>query len=304
MGKILNQLDANLARLAWSLWTELGVAGLERKHQNFPVAPEELIILTALISEFDPRLRDEALDWCIRYHHLISSIRLQILVEKYKEFIQQPFSLFAATINSNANIRTKWPVLTKTSPLKFRPSGKSILRDFHKPSMIHLRLRSFLGVGIRADVLAFLLNEPGGEFSASDFLETGYSKRRLAQILSDLAAAEILSQRHIRNQLRYTLVKRDLLIKILGGIPKNCIHWDRILATLLPLRACLQNVEDASIGVRVVDMRNLLSELSQELMQIKLKAPPLQNDFEAYWRSITEWILDFSESLSQGMFKA
>ena len=78
-----NQIDENLAHLAWSLWTELGVAGLERKHQIFSIAPEELIILTSALSEFDPRLRDEALDWCIHYHRFISSIRLHILAKKY-----------------------------------------------------------------------------------------------------------------------------------------------------------------------------------------------------------------------------
>ncbi len=303
MEPVSNQFDTNLARLAWSLWTELGVAGLERKHQTFSVAPEELIILTSVLSEFDPRLRDEALDWCVRYHHLISPIRLQILAAKYEDFIREPFSVFSATLNSIANIRTKWPVLTKVSPLKFRPSGKSMLRNFKNPSMILFRLRTFLGVGIRADVLAFLLREKSGNFTASDLLETGYSKRRLAQILNDLAAAEILSQTRVRNQLRYTLIKRNPLIKLLGSVPKNLPHWDRILAVLLPMRACLHNVEGTSIGVRVIDMRNLLSKLSHELAQVKLIPPPLQNDFEAYWKTVTAWILNFSKSLSQGKFK-
>lgn len=303
MGTASKQLDVNLARLAWSLWTELGVAGLERKHQAFSIAPEELIILTSALSEFDPRLRDEALDWCTRYHHLISPIRLQILAKKYKAYIAGPFSTFSTTLNSLADTRTKWIVLTKISPLKFRASGKSILRGFEAPSMIHFRLRSFFGVGARAEVLAFLLNEKYRDFIASDLMETGYSKRRLAQILDDLAASGILSQSQVRNQLHYLFVKRVPFIKLLGGIPKKMIYWDRILAVLLPIRACLQDVEDTPIGVRVIDMRNLLNKLSNQLLQIKLSPPPLQNDFEAYWNSVIKWILDLSASLSQGEFK-
>lgn len=297
------QLDANLAHLAWSLWTELGIAGLERKHQAFSIAPEELIILTSVLSEFDPRLRDEALDWCIRYHHLISPIRLQMLAKKYKEYIARPFSTFSTTFNKFADIRTKWIVLVKTSPLKFRPSSKSVLRSLENLAMIHFRLRSFLGIGARTDVLAFLLNEKSREFTASDLIEIGYSKRHLAQILNDLAAAGIFSQTKVRNQLRYALVRRDQLLKLLGGTPKKMIHWDRILAVLLPIRACLQDVENTSIGVRVIDMRNLLNKLSNQLLQIKLTPPPLQNDFEAYWSSITKWILDFSASLAKGELK-
>ncbi len=50
-----------------------------RKHHNILFAPEELILLTALIGEYDPRLRDEALDWCVRYHQFISVSRLRVL---------------------------------------------------------------------------------------------------------------------------------------------------------------------------------------------------------------------------------
>ena len=120
-----------------------------------------------------------------------------------------------------ANIRTKWVVLTKIPPLKFQPSGKSILRNFETPSMINFRLRSFLGVNARADVLAFLLTEEKEDFVASDLIETGYSKRQLAVILNDLAAAGVLSESQVRNQLRYTFVRRDQFIKLLGDIPKT-----------------------------------------------------------------------------------
>lgn len=302
MGKASKQLDENLAHLAWSLWTEIGVAGLERNHQACFISPEELIILTAALSEFDPRLRDEALDWCIHYHRYISPIRLQILAKKYADYIAEPFSIFSTTLNAITDIRTKWVVLIKISPLKFRPSGKSILRSFDSPSMINFRLRSFLGVGARADVLAFLLSEERGDFGASDLMETGYSKRRLAAILDDLASAGIFSESQVRNQLRYVFVRQDQFIKLIGGIPKRMIHWHRILAVLLPIRECLQDVEETPIGVRVIDMRNLLSKLSDQLLQVKLTPPPLKNDFEAYWKSVVKWILDFSLSLAQGEF--
>lgn len=302
MGTVSKQIDENLAHLAWSLWTEIGVAGLERRHRDFLIVPEELIILTSALSEFDPRLRDEALDWCIHYHRFISPIRLHILAKKHEEYIARPFSVFSATLNVAADIRTKWAVLTNTSPLKLQPSGKSILRSFEIPSMLNFRLRSFLGVGAKADILAFLLAEEREGFIASDLLETGYSKRHIAAILEDLAAAGILSESQIRNQLRYAFVRRDQFIKLLGDIPKKLVHWHRILAVLLPIRACLQDVEDTPVGVRVIDMRNLLNKLSSQLLQLKLSPPPLQNDFEAYWSSITKWLFEITRKLSQGKF--
>lgn len=302
MGTVSKQLNENLAHLAWSLWTEIGVAGLERKHQDFSIAPEELIILTSALSEFDPRLRDEALDWCVRYHQFISPIRLHILAKKYDAYIAKPFSTFSATINTYPGIRTKWVTLVKSSPLTFQLSGKSILRNFEIPSMIHFRLRSFLGVGARADVLAFLFAEKQRDFIVSDLKEIGYSKRRLAAILDDFAAAGILSESKVRNQLRYAFVKHNQLIKLLGGIPKKMLHWNRILAVLLPIRACFQDVENTAIGVRVIDMKNLLDNLSDQLLQIQLAPPPLQNDFEAYWSSIEKWLLEITHRLARGLY--
>lgn len=300
MGRVSKQFDDNLARLAWSLWTEIGVAGFERKHQAFSVAPEELIMLTSALSEYDPRLRDEALDWCYRYHRYISPIRLQILAKKYGEYLSESFSVFSATFNAIADLRTKWVVPIKVSSLKFHPSGKSVLRSLDAPSMINFRLRSFFGVGARADVLEFLLSTERSDFAISDLMETGYSKRRLAEILDDLAAAGIFSELKVRNQLRYTFVRRDQCIKLLGGIPKHMVYWCRILAVLLPIRACLQDVEDTPVGVRVIDIRNLLNNLTRELLELRLAPPSMQNNFEAYWDSVTKWLLGFSASLSQG----
>lgn len=300
MKTVCKQMDENLAHLAWSLWTELGVVGLERKHQLFSVAPEELIILTSLLSTFDPRLRDEALDWCSRYHRFISPLRLQTLAEKYKIYVAEAFSVFSTTLNGITTMRTKWPVLEKKAPLKVRLSGKSILRNFEAPAMVHFRLRSLLGVGARADVVFFLLNEKRRDFAIADLLETGYSKRRLAALLEDLSLAGILSEAQVRNQFRYVFVKQDLFIKLLGGLPQKMTNWDQVLAVLLPIRACLQAVEDAPVGVRVIDMRNLLNKLVVQLSQIKLIPPPLQNDLEAYWKSVTKWVIDFSAALSKG----
>ena len=302
MVSLSKQLDTHLAHLAWSLWTELGVAGFESMHQDYSIAPEELILLTAALAEFDPRLRDEALDWCSRYHRFISPIRLQILAKIHREYLAEPFSIFSSTVNIAADMRTKWVVLTQTSPLQFRPSGKSVCPSFEALSMIYFRLRSFLGVGVRADVLAFLLHEEREDFVASDLLEIGFSKRRLAEILADFAAAGILSKSKVRNSFRYSFARRDQCIKLLGGIPKKMIHWNKILAVMLPIRACLQEVEKTPLGVRVIDMRNLLHTLTSQLAQLKLKPPPLQKDLEAYWSSITKWILDFSLSLSKGRF--
>lgn len=103
--------------------------------------------------------------------------------------------------------------------------------------------------------------------------------------------------------MHYTFVRRDQFIKLLGDLPLNRVHWDRILAVLLPLREFFQNREGAPVSLRVIDLRNLLTELSSQLLEIGLTPPPLQNDLEGYWKSAVNWILDFTGALSRGEFK-
>src|SRR5579872_3312897 len=108
MSQLIKQIDQELANLAWSIWTTLGVAGNSPQHQNWLISLEELIILTSVISESDPRLRDEALDWCSKFHYFVSVSRLRTLVKELGEQIYLPFSVFAETLNSIS--QSKWPV--------------------------------------------------------------------------------------------------------------------------------------------------------------------------------------------------
>lgn len=125
MKTMIQQLNDSFAELAWSLWTELGVAGTFRRHKHCFVPLEELIVLTAAIADYDPRLRDEALDWCSRYHHFVSVSRLKTLVKKIGTPIFESFSIFASTLN--AMTQSNWPIFSEVVPLKLLLSKKSVL---------------------------------------------------------------------------------------------------------------------------------------------------------------------------------
>ena len=102
------RLDSLLLDLAWSLWTELGVAGVKRSHQQFLITLEELILLTVSLAETDPRLRDESLDWCSQYHHFISVSRLKSIMKSFGSSLNEPFSSYSSTLNSQSG--TAWPL--------------------------------------------------------------------------------------------------------------------------------------------------------------------------------------------------
>jgi hypothetical protein len=288
-----------LLDLAWSLWTELGVAGVKQMHQEYLVAPEELILLTAVMGEIDPRLREEALDWCSRYHQYISVSRLKTLAKSLGNLVIDSFSIFASALNSVSD--ADWPVFKVAPSLRFKPSGKSKLSKFESPALLLLRLRSLFGVGSRADLLAFFLAQDKSDYAISDTVEIGYSKRNLADMLEGFAKAGIFEVHLERNQQRYKFSKRNEFIKILSPIPKIMPSWPHLLEVILRLRDCIRMNEKKSADTKIIELRNTLSDMEGLLRRLYLIPSPLQVDFQAYWDSYTKWFLEELRAISRGV---
>src|SRR5437016_5472085 len=134
MKALSKKLDLLLIDAAWSQWTELGVRGVKRQHQKFLIVPEELLVLTSIVAELDPRLFDEALDWCSRYHHFVSISRLKVIAKSFGDSVTKPLSMFSAALNSIS--RTHWPLFTHAMARKVVPSGKSKLPALKSPALL------------------------------------------------------------------------------------------------------------------------------------------------------------------------
>lgn len=294
------ELDKLLLDLAWSLWTELGIAGNKRKHQNFLITLEELIILTVALAEIDPRLRDESLDWCSQYHRFISTSRLKSIIKNFGNTLNEPFSAYSAALNSFS--RAVWPVFQNTPPIKIRLSHKSCLRPLASPALLNIRARSIFGTGARADLVTFFLTHEKSDFSASDVAEIGYSKRNLAEILEEFCLSGLFDKFMLRNQQRYRLIKNDHLVKVLGPIPEYIPSWRMIFEFLLPLRDCINRTAKSSESTRVVEIRNSLMASQKNLERLNLTLPIWQTDFHAYLNSFSEWLIDIARKLAQGDF--
>lgn len=297
---LTKELDQHLLDLAWSLWTELGVQGHKRKHQHCLILLEELVLLTAILAEVDPRLRDESLDWCSQYHHFISISRLKSLIKEYDTPVLEAFSRYSSTLNALS--RAHWPVFQDSVPLQIWLSRKSCLRPLESPALLNIRARSVFGTGARADLVTFFLIHANNEFSIADTVEIGYSKRNLAEILHELWLSGLVDQSSVRNQQRYRLLKREQLIKILSPVPKHTPPWRHILQIIVSIRDCLQRIEGSSESTQVVEIRNLLNALHDKLKKIKVIPPVFEGDISNYLNSFAQWLLTITSKLSQGNF--
>lgn len=294
------EIDNLLLDLCWSLWTELGVAGVIRRHQNCLILVEELILLTSILADQDPRLRDESLDWCSKYHTFISVNRLKTICKKFEAY-HGPISKYTTTVNSLG--RASWPVYVESSPMRVHLSGKSILRPLESAALINIRARSIFGSGSRADLITFFLIHSKSDYALSEMSEVGYSRNNLAETLEEFYFGGLFDKFLHGNQFRYRLSKNDNLVKILGPVPKYAPAWGVILKLLLPLRAGIMKIENKSENIKTIEICNLLKNLENEIIRLNLNAPKLEEDFGSFLNSFRKWLLDLVGKLSTADFE-
>lgn len=293
MDTMREEFEHYLAGIAWNSWRELGVAGTDQFYKNCLIQPEELIILTTLISSYDPRLRDEALDWTSRYHEFISVSRLRTFLREMGADVMRSFSQFATALNSVSS--AKWPTDEEVIPFKAKLSGKSSLPTLESPSLIMLRLRSLFGPGAKADILTHFLTRNGMLFSASDLIEVGYSKRSLMTALDHLAASGVLSITNVRNKKNYELKKPKELQVIIGKLPKIAPPWIKILKVIVAIHAVIPEIQKSSEITKGVILRNCLIKIEALLpffiSPILHKTP----DFKQDWKAVMEIFKAFQQ---------
>jgi hypothetical protein len=256
--------------LAWGAWTELGVSGWTATHHNWAVDPEPLIVFTAQLGDTDPRLRDEASDWCVRHWRYVSKSRLKNLLHRQPDAAQAAFGEFAATVGGHAGIT--WP--GATTPRRYTPTGRSTLPPLERPSLVWLRMRSIFGLGARTEILRVFLAQPAVALSAVRLAElTGYTKRNIAEEGETLQRAGLLAVRTTGNRFEFTLARRPDLERFVGALPEHRPDWTAILNISRELVGLDHQAASGSPRTLPVKTRQMLRTIEGDLQNLDL-APP------------------------------
>lgn len=290
------QLEEHLFELAWRQWTALGVAGVQRAYGKVAIAPEELIILTATLAVADPRLRDEAMDWCTRYGDFVSTPRLKNLLRAMPAGTTDAFAPFGATVNASSRMR--WPASGK--PWRVKLSGKSKLPTLDQPALLHLRLRGLFGVTARADVIAAFLSRSDPRLSAADLVELGYTKRNIAQTLDSLATSGLLRATRVRNQVRFEWAKRDELARLVEPLPDRIPRWPVIIRFVIGLQELAVRLDPKSDTVAGVEAVKFLRDFDLETSALNLQPPPPASLPAETWSAFQKWAVRHTSSLARG----
>lgn len=136
----------------------------------------------------DPRLRDEALDWCIDNWRYVSRVRLRNLLAEQPPELREEWGPFAATVSKHAGIR--WPGATKE--FRYTTTGRSSLESMAEPSRAWLRMRAMFGLGARTEILRYFLSGHRRATLATIARRVRYAKRNVADECESLVKAGVL----------------------------------------------------------------------------------------------------------------
>ncbi|WP_133978018.1 hypothetical protein [Kribbella voronezhensis] len=291
--------------LVWGAWVELGVSGWQRTHGAWAVDPEPLIIRTASLGEDEPRLRDEALDWCIRYPRYVSLARLRNLLRDHPD-PNNAWGRFAATINAHSNVR--WPMATQED--RYQPTGRSNLDSLDRQSRVWLRLRAMFGIGARTEILRYFLAVPPAPGTSSTATVSviansiGYAKRNVADECEVLEMAGLLKRRQVGNRFSYSLRRETSLRDLVGEMAPIRPDWSALLKVTSSLVALESFAGSAHPKALLVEAHRTAQQLDDQLDVLQVEGRPRFQQPDSYWAEVHEFGLRLMSAWGSGRWTA
>ncbi len=289
MTRLNQEIDGLALDMAWSLWAELGLDGLRRRHDWQAIDLEPLIIFTAYVGRADSRLRANSIDWCTANSRFASVFRLRNLVADASPVMRDAFGRYAATVKANAHV--PWPGHGEPFPLwTSEPIG---VPDLRRPALIQLRLRAFVGVSARAEILKLMLAEPDRGHSASALADAaGYGKGSIAQALDLMTMAGILYVQPSANRLLYRLAHPTELAGALQWLPAVFPDWWPIFKVTAAL-AEFARARPMTPPVRAAAVQKLLESIDADLKRLGIAEEVPRSSGPASYTEFEHWAITF-----------
>jgi hypothetical protein len=246
----------------------MGVAGSADRKDRWVIDPEPLLAFTTEVARHDARMFDEVLDWLIMNGHWINTQRFSTIARQDNIGHAAVIGAMASWMTEQDK-SMKWrglarrmiPVVQKpevalyqaksAGPLAvigqpddhfqrygllrgpIRTRGMTRPVNMKEPANIMFKSRAIFGIGIRADVMAYLVASEGGH--ARRIAEIlGYNHMRVTEVLASMAEAGIVAV-YSTGRSKHYKIDRDtwsaLLVPEQADVPR-WTNWRSLLRGL------------------------------------------------------------------------
>ncbi|MGI8617510.1 MAG: hypothetical protein ACR2L6_00270 [Gemmatimonadaceae bacterium] len=272
----LPALSDAMLDLLWRQWHELGAPAARQKTASAHsiIDPEALVLCSLAMLESEPRLGDALASWCTTNSQFLSVQRLNNLSGDYPEDVRDRVSDIAQIMVEDGKDLRWRPLARKRSAmpriLTPRNHKQSIRAPLDRPSAFLLRLRAIFGLGLRADIMVFLLRkrDPHDYVDAGEIARAlGYTRTAVKRTLDVLSSADAVSVSEGPDPgyaIGWTYFY-DRLSKEIDRLP----HWKYAHQTFLWVLALLKTEDDLGSGsefLRELQTSRLLREHTRFLV--------------------------------------
>ncbi|MBN1959425.1 MAG: hypothetical protein JW841_00640 [Deltaproteobacteria bacterium] len=271
----MNKLEEKILDLLWSLWSELGIPGPKRLHQNASIDPEPLIVWTPFLAAHDPRLLGLVFDWCIANETHVSKKRFTGLLKNIPLEAASSFAAFNGALSKHG---VQWQPQNNVANLQ---QGRTKIHlPIERPSLIRFRLRALCGSPIKAEVFIALIKTGDTPLQTSEIIPAGFTRRSTERAVEELAAANLIE---VTNNIRpkvFRLRHHNSLKIFINGRGLRWIDWHQALSLIAHLMGLIK-LTSKDMGILRVETAKVwqpISKLSMKLNLESLKGSPEQPD--------------------------
>jgi hypothetical protein len=257
---LLAELSKSLREAAtdvvWLHWRALGARTSTRGHAQSLVDPEALILMSLTLSTAEPRLRDVLADWVTLNASLLSVQRFKNLTAESTAGVRPLVGAFAGFVVTEAkDVRWRSLATEGIDSLAFtHRTNKPREREasFEEAAALGLRLRLALGVGIKADTMAFLLGSTGAWASGRAIAgATKYTLPAVRRAVADLLQAGlVIARKRPQSDTGEYSVRRQPWAEALGldrEIPA-WRHWHERFAFVADFLAWAERTDEKTLS--------------------------------------------------------
>jgi hypothetical protein len=282
------------------------VLGQRSASAHWIIDPEALIVGTVHFGRYDPRLFDAAIEWCLINGKLLNSARIQRLQKHLPPDEQRILSAIASLLlevdkspkwiglvnkaNYRANSEATVPLFLSPdgSPLPQvgKPDAKFLRYGLLRPPLetreisinvpmggaatLQLRLRAFIGVASRAEILLYLITHKRA-YPRLVARQVNYAHPPIAKAMAEMALSGLLDEHRSGREVEYELDASAWLR--LFRLPRDLswVNWGLVFLVLRRIWACTGALE----GGRVAS-----SILGSELLQCAQQINPILRETE------------------------
>ena len=257
------QLREAAAQAAWTQWGAIFSFPASKRQARAIVDPEALLLGSLALSEHEPRLRGVVQLWARYESRLLSVQRMKNLLPLFRGAVRErlaDFARLAVTEGGDLRWRSVAGRSSRSKLLRQRDRQATPVLEGGPPLMLRLRLG--IGVGIKPDVIAYLIGVAGGRQPVLLIAKaTAYQGRAVRRALEELAAAGFVEARPTAPiSYRADVPKWGKLLAIDPDDPPAWRSWAAMYGFVAALMEWSQRLPAESDVVLASEARDIMSE--------------------------------------------